>query len=271
VLSQVNHEPTEPTYRALAISAHAALSLFTRRDWRHQERVPGTGGVLFVANHISNFDPLVLGEYLIYSGRWPRYLGKEDLWHEPVLGWLAAHCGQIPIRRQAGESGPGLAAAEQALRDGKAVTVYPEGTITGDPDGWPMVARSGAARLALATRCPVVPLGQTGADLVIPGKKMHVPRLLPPKPIVITCGEPVVLDDLYAAYHPEGTADGLDPQVAQRSHEAIVEAGARMMDAITGLVEQVRGRRAPADRYDIRLGRRVPRPAPPPWVSRADH
>lgn len=269
MLSQVNHEPAEPAYRALAVGAHAALSLVTRRDWRHQERVPQAGGVLFVANHISNFDPLVLGEYLIYSGRWPRYLGKEELWHEPVVGWLAAHCGQIPIRRAAGESGAGLAAAEEALRRGKAVTVYPEGTITGDPDGWPMVARSGAARVALAARCPVIPLGQTGADLVIPGKQMHIPRLVPPKPITIACGEPVVLDDLYDAFHPEGDrGEDVDPAVVRRSHEAIVEAGARMMDAITALVEEVRGRRAPAGRYDLRLGRRVPRPAPPDWATR---
>ncbi len=268
MLSQVNHEPAEPAYRMLAHGAHAALSLVTRRHWRHQERVPSTGGVLFVANHISNFDPLVLGEYLIYSGRWPRYLGKQDLWHEPVIGWLAAHCGQIPIQRQAGESGAGLAVAEQAIREGKAVTVYPEGTITADPDGWPMVARSGAARLALATRCPVIPLGQTGADLVIPGKQMHFPRLFPPKPVTIACGEPVVLDDLYAAYHPAGTEPGVGRAVAQRSHEAIVEAGARIMDAVTALVEEVRGRPAPEERYDLRLGRRVPRPAPPDWVAR---
>ena len=267
MLSQVNHEPAEPVYRALGLGVHAALSLFTRRDWRHQERVPQTGGVLFVPNHISDFDPLVLGEYLIYSGRWPRFVGKEDLWHEPVVGWLAAHCGQIPIRRVTGEAGPGLAAAEEAVRQGKAVTIYPEGTITGDPDGWPMVARSGTARLALATRCPVIPLGQTGADLVIPGKQMHFPRLLPPKPTTVTCGKPVVLDDLYDSYHPGGTGEGVEPSAAQRSHEAIVEAGARIMDAITALVEEVRGRPAPAERYDIRLGRRVARPEPPGWLE----
>ena len=266
----VNRESAEPVYRGWAAIVHAVLTVSTRRDWRHRERVPREGGVLIVANHISHFDPLVLGEYLIYgAGRWPRYLGKEELWHAPVVGWLARNCGQIPVRRDAGDGGSGLAAAEQALHDGLAVTVYPEGTITADPDGWPMVARSGAARLALATRCPVVPIGQTGADLVIPGKRMHVPRLFPPKPITITCGEPVALDDLYAAYHPDGAGDGVSPAVARASHEAIVEAGARIMDAITALTEEVRARPAPSGRYDMRLGRRVPRPIPPMWLDGA--
>ncbi len=265
---QMTREPAEAVYRGWASFVRAVLSVSTRRDWRHRERVPRDGGVLIVANHISHFDPLVLGEYLIYgTGRWPRYLGKEELWHVPVVGWLARNCGQIPVRRDAGTAGTGLAAAEQALRDGLAVTVYPEGTITADPDGWPMVARSGAARLALATRCPVIPIGQTGADLVIPGKRMHVPRLFPPKPISIACGEPVVLDDLYGAYHPGGAGDGVTPEAAQRSHEAVVEAGARIMDAITTLVEEVRGRPAPVERYDLRLGRRVPRPIPPMWLD----
>ncbi len=266
---QAKREPAEPVYRGWAAIVRAVLSVSTRRDWRHCDRVPRDGGVIVVANHISHFDPLVLGEYLIYgSGRWPRYLGKEDLWHVPAVGWLARNCGQIPVRRDAGGSATGLAAAERALREGKAVTVYPEGTITADPDGWPMVARSGAARLALATRRPVIPIGQTGAELVIPGKRMHVPRLVPPKPITITCGEPVVLDDLYEAYRPGGADTGLAPEVVQRSHEAIVEAGARIMDAITLLVEEVRGDAAPSERYDIRLGRRVHRPAPPMWSGR---
>lgn len=256
----------EPAYRALGLSAHAALNLFVRRDHRHQERVPQHGGVLFVSNHISNFDPLVLGEYLIASGRYPRFLGKQDLWHEPVVGWFAAHCGQIPIVRTTEGAGAGLGNAVDALRAGKAVMVYPEATITGDPDTWPMVPRSGAARIALASRAPVVPIGQFGANEVIPGKKMHFPRLLPRKTMRFVTGEPVDLSDLYDAFVPEVDPD-TPPDARHRSHEAIVEAGWRMVDAITALVAEVRGEQAPADRYDLRVGRRLPRPAPPAWLT----
>lgn len=260
-------DTVEPAYQGLAMSAHAALNLFVHRDYRGQQNVPQRGGVLFVANHISNFDPLVLGEYLIWSGRWPRYLGKEELWHEPVVGWFAAHCGQIPIHRTPEDAQTGLQSAVDALQAGRAVTVYPEATITGDEDTWPMVPRSGAARIALASRAPVVPIGQIGANEVIRGKQVHFPRLLPRKTMHFLTGEPVDLSDLYDAFLPHIEPD-TDPAAVQRSHEAIVEAGWRMVDAITALVEQVRDEQAPADRFDWRTKTYVKRPAPPQWLRR---
>ena len=50
----------------------------TKRDWRHQDKVPQTGGVIFVANHISNADPLAVGQFLAFSGRWPRFWRKRQ-------------------------------------------------------------------------------------------------------------------------------------------------------------------------------------------------
>ena len=55
------------------------LGPITHRDWRGQPNLPQTGGVMIVANHISNVDPLVLAQYLAYSGRWPHYLAKASL------------------------------------------------------------------------------------------------------------------------------------------------------------------------------------------------
>ena len=49
-----------------------------------------TGGIIVVSNHISNFDPVALGHFLIWHGRWPRTLAKSELWQVPVIGWLAA-------------------------------------------------------------------------------------------------------------------------------------------------------------------------------------
>jgi len=120
--------------------------------------------------------------------------------------------------------------------------IYPEGTITADPDTWPMTARPGAARLALQTGYPVVPLGQWGANDVMPGKKPVWPRFRPRRTMVFRMGDPVRLDDLDAS-------DG----------EAVRIAGARIIAALTGLVSEIRGIDAPADVYDIRVGHRVPR------------
>ncbi len=81
------------------------------------------------------------------------------------------------------------------MRDGECVVVYPEGTITRDPDGWPMTGKSGAARIALETGCPVIPVGQWGAQqLLAPYAKK--PDLFPRKRVAMKVGDPVDLADL---------------------------------------------------------------------------
>lgn len=243
-IEDVNHEPVEPTYRRFVKLLVPLLSLFRRRDWHNQDKVPKEGGVIFVANHIGNFDAIALGEYLIYSGRWPRYLAKVEIFKTPVLGWLARACGQIPVYRHTDRAKESLIHAEGALRRGKAVTIYPEGTITGDPDFWPMTGRRGVAQLALKTGYPVVPIGQIGSQLVLGGKYIEAWRLFGrPKTVTLTTGDPIDLSDLAAM---EPTKEVLDLAVV------------RIMDAITALVEEVRGEKAPELRYDIRKGYRVP-------------
>ena len=130
------------------------MPLVARRHWAGQEHIPATGPAIVVGNHISNFDPLVLGEYLIYSGRWPRFLGKADIWRVPVLGWVAKQCQQIPVYRDTDRASDSLIHARKALERGQLIALYPEGTITADPDGWPMTGRRGAlAPVRCGSRC----------------------------------------------------------------------------------------------------------------------
>ena len=72
------------------------------------------------------------------------------------------------------------------------MVIYPEGTITRDPDGWPMHCRTGVARLALAADVPVVPVVHWGTREVLDGYNKRF-RPLPRKPITVRCGEPVDL------------------------------------------------------------------------------
>lgn len=234
----------EPTYRVLGLAIHGLDRAFTRYDWRGQERIPTTGGVLVVANHISNYDPLALGDFLIWSGRWPRFLGKSELWKVPVVRFFAKGCRQIPVERNSSRAVDSLQAARDALEAGEMVVIYPEGTVGTDPDGWPMTARTGAARLALETRCPVIPVGQWGAQQILPGKKVGVPKFFPRPTLQMNVGEPLDLSDLYE--HPE-------------RHAAARVATERMLDAITALVGELRGQTPPEDRYDVRKKARVPK------------
>ena len=243
-LRRVNTEPGEPVLIFLIRVLNVLLGPITHRDWRGQRNLPQTGGVVIVANHISNVDPLVLAQYLAYSGRWPHYLAKASLFSIPVVGRVLTAMGQIPVHRNSGAAREAVRYADEAIGQGKAVVIYPEGTITADPDLWPMQGRSGAVRIALKTGCPVIPIGQWGAQDIMWGKKIHLPHLLPRKTLRLVAGGPVPLDDLRGR--------PLTPQV-------LAEATDRIMDEITALVAELRGEPAPQQRFDPR---RSPRDQP---------
>ena len=144
------------------------LLAFSKRDWIDGEKIPATGGCVVVVNHISHLDPMTLGRFLYDHGRLVRYLTKEALFRTPVLKHIVVDAGQIPVARMTEGAASAFDAAVQAVNDGELVGIYPEGTITKDPDGWPMRGKTGAARIALATGCPVIPIGQWGAQDILP-------------------------------------------------------------------------------------------------------
>lgn len=247
-LRKVNTEPSHWVYTTLVRLVRVVAPLLTRRHWYRQDLIPREGGVLVVANHISNYDVLVLGEFLIWAGRWPRFLGKAEIFKTPVLGWVARKCGQIPVLRNTTNAKKSLVLARRALEAGEMVAVYPEGTITKDPDGWPMLGRRGAAQLALTTGVPVVPVGQIGAQEVLGGGTIRWRKLfsLRRRPVHVLAGEPINLDRFRTDQDPT-------PQTLDLATTVI-------MDAVGELVEQLRGERAPKGRWDTRIGARV---APP--------
>jgi 1-acyl-sn-glycerol-3-phosphate acyltransferase len=242
-LSEVNTEPVEPALARTVWLLNALIRPLTKRHWQDQYKIPKVGGVIFVINHISNADPLAVGQFLAFSGRWPRFLAKSSLFEVPALGWLLRACGQIPVQRRSPAAADALAAAVSAVEAGRAVIVYPEGTITRDPDLWPMAGRTGAARICLQTGCPVIPIGQWGAQEIMYGTKIGFPKLLPRKTLRLKAGDPVVLDDLRGK--PVTSA-------------ILTEATDRIMDEITALVADLRGGIPPAARYDPRA--RLDRP-----------
>ena len=212
------------------------LVTLTRRTWVDGEKVPATGGCVVVVNHISHADPLTTAHFLYDHGRLPRYLAKSGLFENGALSYFLRSAGQIPVKRLTTDAVGAYGAAVDAVRAGECVVVYPEGTITRDPDLWPMRGKTGAARIALATGCPVIPVAQWGVqDLLAPYAKK--PDLFPRKRITYRAGDPVPLDDLLA--RPAST-------------QVTLEATDRIMSAITALLEEIRGAKAPAVRYDPR-------------------
>lgn len=242
-LSKVNAEPGAQTIVWVIAFLQLFLGPLTKRDWRNQHKLPAAGGIVVVVNHISNADPFAVGPFLAYSGRWPRFLAKASLFAIPVIGRIIANCGQIPVERGSSRSGSALASAVEAVRQGRALVIYPEGTITFDPELWPMAGRSGAARIALETGCPVIPIGQWGAQDLMYGKKLHFPKILPRKTFRLIVGDPVALDDLYGPLDDRGQRG--DPRSVDLASERIIKA-------LTVLVAELRQLEPPAQPFDPR-------------------
>lgn len=160
------HKPKAGFWIRLAVVVLYPLGgLMFRIRWRHLERMPATGGVIVVINHVSHIDTILMARLVWQTGRVPRFMIKSSVFDLPGLGRLMRGAEQIPVHRGSSDAAQSLKDAVDALDNGEAVVIYPEGTITKDPDQWPMQAKTGLARLVLlAPNAPVVPIGQWGAQ-----------------------------------------------------------------------------------------------------------
>jgi 1-acyl-sn-glycerol-3-phosphate acyltransferase len=138
-----------------------------RLRWRHLDRVPGPdkGGVIIAVNHISQIDTVLMARVVWQSGRIPRFMIKAGVFEWAGVGKIMKGAGQIPVHRGTTDAAQSLREAVTALERGEAVVIYPEGTTTKDPRGWPMQGKTGIGRLVLLSpETPVVPLGQWGVQ-----------------------------------------------------------------------------------------------------------
>jgi 1-acyl-sn-glycerol-3-phosphate acyltransferase len=161
------------------------------------ENIRREGGVLLVMNHISHIDPPIDAVFVHRNGRVPRFLAKDSLFRMPVFKYMINGAGSIPVYRSSVAAGDSLVAAKEALRGGKLVVIYPEGTITRDPEGWPMRSRTGVARLALEcleADVPVVTAARWGTRDILNGYTKKF-RPFPRKKVQIDVSAPVDLSE----------------------------------------------------------------------------
>lgn len=219
-------------YRIVAGIVRPLMVLLTKRDWRGGENIPQAGGVIIAGNHLSYFDPLAMAHFVNDSGRAVRFLAKQEVFRVPIFGWLIRAAGQIPVRRESPDAAIAFAAAEEALRQGHCIVIYPEATLTLDPDKWPLQGKTGAVRLALLTGVPVIPVAQWGPQEVIDTDTARF-RPFPRKTMHVVAGPPVDL----AAFRGRPLDAAL-----------LAEAADRVQAAITELLAGIRGIPAPAAR-----------------------
>jgi 1-acyl-sn-glycerol-3-phosphate acyltransferase len=193
---RLTRRPVPWALRLCVVVIYPVAALLFDLRYRHGRRIPPTGGVLLVANHVSVLDPLACARLVWDHGRVPHFLAKDALF----VGWagtILRAAGQLPVSRGSSEAASSVHAARQTLEDGGVVVIYPEGSVTRDPDWWPMQARTGVARLALTTDVVVLPVAQWGPQRVhdYHTRRLHL-RLRTPADYLV--GEPVDLVALRA-------------------------------------------------------------------------
>lgn len=201
-----------------------------------EENLPTEGGFLLVSNHLSNVDPLCLCWYFMKRNTAVRFLAKKSMFSVPVFGWIIKGMGLIPVNRDSNPSAV-LAPTREALKAGEVVGIYPEGTLTRDPDQWPMEFKSGAARLALDTGVTVIPLSQWGPQDIMAPYNAKGMDMRPGRRISYHFGAPVDLSDLIG---PAGSED----------HDVVNAATARILQAVREGVGQLRGLPVPDTVWD---------------------
>lgn len=221
----------------LAVLVIPPMSLLAKIRVTGAEKLPRQGAFVLAPNHYSELDPLIVAMSVYRLGRLPRFMAKESLFRVPVVGWLLKRTGMIPVSRSASAAAAKhtLKQSAELVEHGRGVIVYPEGTLTRDPDLWPMRGKSGAVRLALSGDLPLIPMAQWGTQEIM-GRYQKGLSLWPlRKPVNVLIGDPVDLSDL------RGRAS--EPAVLN-------EATARLMAAITALLEQLRDEKAPTTRWN---------------------
>jgi 1-acyl-sn-glycerol-3-phosphate acyltransferase len=199
------------TYSMLALLSWPILRGLYRLKASGLENLPDNGGFVLAANHTSSFDPWPLGIPL-YPRRFLRFMAKSELFWPP-LGWLITGGGAFKVRRGEGDL-QAMSTAEELVRGGQVVVMFPEGTrrTKGLRKKYEARAHTGAARIALAADAPLIPAAITGTDQLARLKKIRV-----------VFGPPLDIDDLRG----------------RPAKEVAQEATDRLMRVITELEESL--------------------------------
>ncbi len=150
--------------------------------------IPATGPALYVANHQSHLDPILMG---CHVGAFAP-LARTTLFEIPFWGWALAELGGIPLERQKSDVGA-MRAAIDVLKAGGRIFIFPEGTRTRDGVIGPFLP--GMLVLVKRTGATVVPVALEGARDVWPPSRSR-PRLT--GRIVSTTGAPISAEELLA-------------------------------------------------------------------------
>ena len=202
----------------------AVVGFFSRLLFRLRvegaDRVPSSGSAIVAGNHVSALDGVALALATGSRGRrMTRFLVAAEFFRKLWCGWALRLYRQIPIRRGARDQGA-LDVAIETIRGGALAGIFPEGTVNPEPEAGLLRGRKGAARIALATDAPVVPVGIWGTQARWPKAGLHLRR--PWRPVVaISYGGPIpAKGDAGSAADVQAFADVITDAIAAQAERA---------------------------------------------------
>ncbi len=212
-----------------------ALKALYRPTVHGLHHVPRNGPAIIAANHSSFFDSIALP---LVVPRQLRYPAKAEYFNQPglkgkVMAGFFRGVGQIPTDRSGGRASlAALGEAEQVLKDGNLLGIYPEGTRS--PDGRLYRGRTGVVRLALATGSPVVPVGLIGVDKVQP-IEASMPKV---QTFTVVFDEPFDVAQYVQTRHADATEEDRARAVLHPSRDDLRSATDEIMRRIQSITGQ---------------------------------
>ena len=184
-----DHKRTFRLARMVAPPLKTAYRVFGRWVDENPHNIPTDGPAILAVYHASLLDPVFVALSLWSNGRLPRFMAKSSLF-TGIIGRPMRALGQIPVLRDSATASDALKYARKALDAGECVVIYPQGTLTKNPELWPENFKTGVARLALESGVPIVPVAHWGTSaLMPPGAKK--PAFKPGNIVRISYGEPI--------------------------------------------------------------------------------
>jgi len=208
-----DHLKMTPFYGFFHYLAWTVHGMWFRGEVVGTENFPLTGPFLIASNHASHLDPPLVGSQV---ARQMRFFARKSLWANRLLAWWLDRVETIPVERDSGDVGA-IKRVLQALKEDRAVILFPEGTRT--PDGHLQKPKAGVGLMACKTGVPVVPCRVYGSFEAY-GKGARVPRF--GTPVTVVFGPPIPASDYD------------DPALGKARYET---AAQRIMDRIAALPE----------------------------------